>query len=150
MTMCYMTILSTTSNDDLSVHNNELVKFSEQMPGVPEEKYLQFPRQWFIGSKDACSCSFRHLYVTSVELGFGAPEDWYPEESEDIEATRQVIAVTRGLIEKGEQVDCVDAWMNDAADADPLAGDLVVNLSEVDDLAFRFFESHRFTFVGTV
>jgi hypothetical protein len=40
----------------------------------------------------------------------------------------------------------VDAWAHGQEEADPLAGDIDVNLAAVNDASFRFFESHRFTF----
>ena len=142
--MCYMTILSTATDADLSAHNNELVTFSAVMPAIPEERYLAHPFKWFIGSRDGCSCALRHLYVSSCELGFGEPEEWYPEEAEDIEATRQIAATIRALVHGGAQVDCVDAWAQWQEGAAPLAGELTVKLSEVGDASFRFFEMHRF------
>jgi hypothetical protein len=145
--MCYMTILSTTADIDLTAHNNELVRFSMSLPGVPEEKYLAHRFKWFIGSESGCSCEFRHLYVDSVSLGFGEPEDWLPEEPTKIEATKQISAVIRSLVRSGADVDCIDAWAHDQDAADPLAGELEVNLAEISDSAFRFFEMHRFTFV---
>ena len=116
------------------------------MPGLPEEKYLAFPYKWFVGSQAGCSCSFRHLYITSVELGFGEPEDWFPEEENDITATHQVISVIRSLIERGERVDVIDAWDDGKTEAVPLGGDIEVNLKEVGNESFRFFENHRFSF----
>ena len=145
--MCYMTVLSTTSAADLSVDNNELVQFSKALPGVAEERHLAHEFKWFIGSKSGCSCEFRHLYVSSVELGFGEPEDWFPEEASDIDATRQVLRKIRSLVAEGEQVDCVDAWASDNKVDAPLAGETEVDLSAVSDAQFRFFEMHRFTFV---
>ena len=145
--MYYMTVLSTTSQADLATHNNDLVKFSKALPGVLEEKYLAHPFKWFIGSKSGCSCALRHLCVSSVELGFGEPEEWFPEEASDIEATKQVAATIRALVTEGAKVDCVDAWAHELMDAAPLGGDIEVNLSEVSDTSFRFFEMHRFRFV---
>ncbi len=144
--MCYMTVLSTTSDADLAVGNSETVQFSRELPGVPEETYLRFKNKWYVGSNSGCSCEFRHLLVASVELGFGPPEDWFPEAPSDVEATRHVIRSIRALVETGEQVDCVDAWAHGQESADPLAGDIEVDLPQVSDEAFRFFESHRFTF----
>lgn len=144
--MCYMILLSTTSTDDLSIGNNELVSFTAALPGIPEEQYLAFPNKWFIGSRSGCSCSFRHLYISSVELGFSEPVDWYPEEAADVEATRQVIAVIRSLVAKGEKVDCVDAWAHGQPLAAALVGEVDVDLGKVGDASFRFFENHRFTF----
>jgi hypothetical protein len=141
-----MTLLSTTSSEDLAFGNNDLVRFSKVLPDLPEEKYLAFPNKWFIGSQAGCSCSFRHLYVTSVELGFGTPEDWYPEKVNDIAATHQVITLIRSLVEKNEEVDLIDAWADGKTEALPLDGDIEVNLKEVSNESFRFFENHRFSF----
>jgi hypothetical protein len=143
-----MTVLSTSVDTDLSINNNELVRFSRSLPGIPEEKYLAHQFKWFIGSKSGCSCELRHLYVTSVELGFGEPEAWFPEEASDIEATKQIFATIRALVEDGAQVDCVDAWTQDQPNPESLKGEVTVNCSEVSDTSFRFFEMHRFTFVG--
>lgn len=142
-----MTLLSTSSDVDLAIDNNDFVQFSRELPGIPEETYLRYEHRWYIGSSSGCSCEFRHLSFNSVELGFDHPADWFPEEPSDIEATLQVIATIRGLVASGESVDCVDAWTHDQAVADPLAGDIKVNLSEVSNEQFRFFESHRFTFM---
>jgi hypothetical protein len=147
--MCYMTLLSTTADIDLSLGNNDLVRFSRELPGIPEETYLGFKNKWFIGSKSGCSCEFRHLYVKSVELGFGLPEDWMPEEQSDIEATHQIIASIRSLVESGANVDCVDAWSQDQTVAAPLAGEVEVDLATVSNEAFRFFEMHKFVFSST-
>ena len=144
--MCYVTLLSTTSANDLAAHNSKLVTYSRALPGVPEEKYLRHANKWYLGSKSGCSCDFRHLYVGSVSLGFGEPEEWYPENPEDIEATRQVISLIRKLVSAGAEVECVDAWAHGQDEAEPLAGDQEVNLAEVGDAQFRFFEGHRFAF----
>ncbi|ASF47717.1 hypothetical protein CEK71_17495 [Methylovulum psychrotolerans] len=146
--MCYMTLLSTTAEDDLAVNNNGLVRFSSELPGIPEEKYLSFKNQWYIGSQHGCSCGFRHLYTSSVELGFGEPQEWYSEEASDIEATLQVIAIIRKLVERGELVDCVDAWAHGQETAEPLEGDLEINLAKINDPSFRFFENRRFLFLN--
>ncbi|MDD5271596.1 MAG: hypothetical protein PHU14_02640 [Methylovulum sp.] len=141
-----MTLLSTTAEDDLALNNNGLVRFSSELPKIPEAKYLGFKNHWYIGSESGCSCGFRHLCTGSVELGFGEPEDWYPEEASDIEATRQVIAIIRNLVARGEFVDCIDAWAHGQETAEPLAGDLEINLAKINDASFRFFENHRFLF----
>jgi len=146
--MCYVTLLSTTSEDDLARNNSGLVTFSRVLPGVPEEKYLRYHSKWYIGSKAGCSCDFRHLVASSVPLGFGEPEGWFPEDRENIEATKQVISVIRKLVSAGAEVDCVDAWAHGKEEAEPLAGDLEVDLAEVSDARFRFFEAYRFTFTS--
>lgn len=144
--MCYMLLLSTSSDVDLARHNSAFVHFSRELPGIPEESYLRYDHKWFIESMTGCSCAFRHLCAASVELGFDQPQDWFPEEPSDIEATLQVIAAIRELVGSGERVDCVDAWSHDQAVADPLAADIDVDLSEVGNERFRFFENHRFNF----
>lgn len=145
--MCYMLLLGTDSPTDLSLRNTELLIFSKELPGLPEEQCLELSQKWFVGSAHGCSCGFRHLHVSGVSLGFGGPEDWFPEESADIEATRQFIGVVRSLVSAGYQVECVDAWANDQALAS-LTGTVDVDLEAVSDDAFRFFENHRFVFVA--
>ena len=145
--MCYITIISTTLDIDLTVHNNDLVKFSKALPGVPEEKYLAHPFKWYLGSRTGCGCGFRHLHPTSVSLGFGEPEEWSPEEPSDVEATKHIAAIIRSMVVDGGEVDCLDIWAH-GQEVDPgLAGEIEINLSDITDAAFRFYERHRFTFV---
>jgi hypothetical protein len=143
--MCYMTLLSTDSPEDLGRGNNDLVRFSRELPGLPEEADLEHAHRWLIGSRHGCSCGFRHLYVGSVDLGFGEPQDWYPEEPEDLEATLQVIATIRQLVSGGARVDCIDAWAHGEATA-RLSGTVHVDLATLGDRSFRLFENHRFVF----
>lgn len=141
-----MLLLSTDADEDLSRRNDDLVSFSDELPELAERKLLAHPNQWFVGSRDGCSCGFRHLYVGSVELGCGEPEDWFLEEPEDIEATLRLIAIVRELSDKGAKVDCIDAWAH-SSDSACLAGTIDVDLSNMNDKAFRFFENHRFVFL---
>lgn len=143
--MCYLTLLSTDSPEDLGERSNDLIRFSREMPGVPEESHLGHANRWLVASRHGCSCGFRHLPVESAALGFGEPQDWYPEEAEDVEATRHVIATIRRLVIGGARVDCVDAWAHGKAAAE-LVGTVSVDLATVEDRAFRFFENHRFVF----
>jgi len=131
------------AKDDLTIHNNELVQFSSELPSIPEAMYLGFKNKWYIGSIYGCGCGFRH---GNIGLGFSEPEDWYPEEDSDLNATHQVIAVIRELVEKGERVDCVDAWAHGQTEAEPLLGDIETNLAAVKNTSFRFFENHRIRF----
>jgi hypothetical protein len=141
-----MTILSTSSDYDLSLANNELIQFVKKLPGIPEEKYLRFEHKWFLASNAGCSCNFRHLSGDSIELGFGEPEEWFQEDHDTIEATHQIAASIRMLIQQGANVDCLDAWAHGQNDAAILIDDIKVNLAEVSDAAFRFFEEYRFSF----
>ena len=142
-----MTVLSTTTKEDLSIYNNECFQFTSDVAFIPEEKYLKFNNKWLVTAEFGCSCGFRHLGSESVELGFTEPEDWFPEDASSIEATRQVIEFIRTLVEKGERVDCVDSWCNNQEDAAPLEDELDINLETVSNLSFRFFENYRFNFI---
>lgn len=141
-----MLIVSTDSRADLAVHNDDLVEFSPELPGLPEESLLEHPNRWFVGSRHGCSCGFRHLY--SVDLGFGEPVDWYSEEAEDVTATLRFVTIVRGLVEQGAHLDCIDAWDHREEERATLAGIVQVPLSSLGDRAFRFFENHRFVFVA--
>ncbi len=100
-----------------------------------------------LGLLTGAECGFRHLYVGSVELGFSAPEEWFPEEQEDIEATLQFVQVVQSLLASGFKVECVDAWDNQAKTPN-LSGTVEVDLKKIGASAFRFFENHRFVFAG--
>ncbi len=145
--MCYMAVLSMTTNEDLSTYNNEFVQFSPEPDFIPETQYLKFDYKWLVTAEFGCSCGFRHLCSGSIELGFGEPEDWYPENASSIESTRQVIEIIRVLVEKGERVDCVDSWCSNQEEAEPLKGEIDINLENMESLSFRFFENYRFNFI---
>jgi len=139
--MCYALLLSTTSSDDLSQLNNDAVKFNA-IPERLSSNHLLYLHKWYIGSRTGCSCSFRHLY--GPEFEFGVPEDWFPEEQSDIEATLQLIRWIRSLITKGEKVDCIDLWESD--ETEPLPP-MPIHLKQIRDEEFRFFENHHFNFM---
>jgi len=143
--MCYVLLLSTTSDEDLAAHNTELVRFSRDVRSISDVSKLKYPHQWYVGSRSGCSCSFRHLY--SVDLGFGEPADWYEEEPQDIEATLQIISIIRALVAGGESVDCINAWEHQGMLPGP-ASELDVELGALTDREFRFFENHHFTFMS--
>jgi hypothetical protein len=142
--MCYALLLSTTSSDDLSQFNSEGLRFEKTIPDRLSSSDLYYPNKWYVGSRTGCSCSFRHL--AGPEFEFGVPEDWFPEDKLDIEATLLFIRVVRSLVLKAEQIDCVDLWAgSDAGDVEiPL---MPVNLNQIPDEQFRFFENHHFDFV---
>jgi hypothetical protein len=143
--MCYQVVLSLDSPEDLSPRGDAQVAFSRELPGLPGEASLAHPHRWFVGSRHRCSCGFRHLHVSSVELGFAEPVDWYPEEPEDVQATLRFIAVVRDLVAQGARVDCIDVWQDEEGGGS-LAGTVEVDLGHVSDRAFRFMENHRFVF----
>jgi hypothetical protein len=145
--VCYQLVLSTDSIANLAAHDDALISFSRELPDVPERALLQHAQQWYLRSRHGCSCGFRHLFHGSVELGFGEPVDWYPEDADDLAATLAFVAVARALLAEGARLDCIDAW--DHRDGEPaLAGTLEVDLRNLSDRAFRFFENHRFAFVA--
>ena len=139
--MCNTVYISTNSTEDLASHNTELVRFEKvtDPQSDPCISLLAFSEQWYVGSKTGCSCTFRHLL--SVELGFGAPEDWYPEEDDEINATLQLYRVLESLLVSGHQLDLLALWEG----AEPKdVTTLNVSLSDVPAEAFRMFENHRF------
>ncbi len=140
--MCYVLILSTTSTDDLSRFNHPGIRFDRNISDHLPADDLLYSNKWYVGSRTGCSCSFRHLY--GPEFDFGVPEDWFPEEQADIDATLEFIRLIRALVIKGEHVDCIDAW--DGQDAGGPVTSLPVNLSKIRDEEFRFFENHHFDF----
>lgn len=142
--MCYMIVLSTTSERELSEFNTPLMQFSRQLPDVPEQSFLQYQNKWYLGSRDGCSCGFRHLDRGSVELGFSEPVDWWPEDQADLDATRQVVGVLKALLNDNAKLDCVDAWLQDAPKEHTLEGQLAVDLVTTSETSFRFFDGFRF------
>jgi len=142
--MCYQLLLSTSCERDLTRLNSKLVVFSRQLPEIPASERLNYRNRWYVGSKSGCSCTFRHLH--SVELGFGAPVDWYPEEADEIAATGELVGIIRDLLAQGELVDCIDSWEDN--DIDSVSQKVVsVDLAEISDDQFRLFENHHFVFV---
>lgn len=146
--MCYLTVLSTTTDRDLAAFNAEGVSFSRDLPGLPAERYLKYPHRWYVGSADGCSCAFRHLMAENfADLGFAEPVDWFEEEPAHIAATLRLVQALRQIVADGARLDCVDAWEGDHREAADLAGEVVVDFSEVPAAAFRLIENyhHEFT-----
>ena len=139
--MCYAIYLSTDTNQDLSLENSDLIHFEKQTVEDPFDSLLWYDQQWYVGSKSGCSCTFRHLY--SVDLGFGKPVEWYPEDEDEIAATLLFVEIVRKIIERGYKVDCIDAWYG-ATKEEIL--EKQVNLNEINDAQFRFFENYHFSF----
>lgn len=139
--MCYTIYLSTDSNQDLSLNNSDLVHFKKQTVEEPFDSLLRYDQQWYVGSKSGCSCTFRHLF--SVDLGFGKPIEWYPEDEDEIAATLLFVEIVRKIIERGHKVDCIDTWYG-ATKEEIL--EKQVNLNKINDAQFRFFENHHFIF----
>jgi hypothetical protein len=102
---------------------------------------LLYKYNWYVASKAGCSCTFRHL--SSLELGFGEPVDWYEENSEEIEATRNFYDVASSLIFSGNKLDCIEIWTGVRKDQ---IKHLTIDISSIGRDEFRFFENHHFVF----
>ncbi len=139
--MCYSIYVSTDSNQDLSDGNGELIHFQKEAIAEPFSALLRHENQWFVGSKSVCSCTFRHLF--STELGFSEPVNWFEEDEDEIEATLLFIKIVRRLIDQGHQVDCIDAWYGVTKED---ITEMKVNLKNLDNEQFRFFENQHFIF----
>lgn len=142
--MCYMVYISTDCADDLSCRSSELVRFREPSAETwsPCPRILKHEHRWFVGSQSGCSCTFRHLSHGSIELGFGPPEEWFPEDQDEIDATRQLHDILRGIVQRGRQVDLLDCWSGDEEE-DAVALDVSLTVVPVEH--FRLFEGYVFT-----
>jgi hypothetical protein len=140
--MCYTLLLSTTSTEDLAKFSTGLLRFDATIPARLSADKLLYPNKWYVGSRTGCSCSFRHL--AGPEFDFGVPQDWFPEEKLDIEATLQFIGVVRSLLLNGARLDCIDLW--EGHDAEGIRW-VSVNLGLILDEEFRFYENHHFDFM---
>ncbi|GMV83887.1 MAG: hypothetical protein AMXMBFR7_50710 [Planctomycetota bacterium] len=143
--MCYAVYISTDSATDLSGRNTDLLRFKrvDDSSADPCIALLDFPNQWYVGSKATCSCTFRHLHTSAVELGFGAPEDWCPEGQDEIDATKELFSVLSEIVSSGYSLDLVDRWEGSQP------GDIkIVNvyIGEISRESFRMFEDHKFRF----
>lgn len=142
--MCYELYLSTSSDEDLTRFNSERISFERL--AEEDDTYagsLANPHRWFVAAPIGCSCGFRHLL--DDELGFAEPQDWFPEEPDDIEATAELYRVIHGLWMAGHQVDCLDTWYGTGPDA---MQSMKVDLRVVSEKTFRLFENHHFVFEG--
>ena len=140
--MCYTLYLSTSSPEDLTKYNSDLIIF-KRLDGEDNEysSMLKNQEKWYVGSKSGCSCTFRHL--ASIELGFDEPQDWYPEDDDDLKATTDLFRVIARLVSQGNQVDCLDTW--EGAVRDEIKAK-IVNLNAVSEKTFRLFENYHFVF----
>ena len=142
--MCHMVYVSTDSPDDLSARSSDLVRFEIPAAGrqSPCPRILKHEHKWFVGSISGCSCTFRHLIRESLTIGFGAPEAWFPEAPDAIEATKRLYAILKDMVQRGYQVELLDCW---SGDENKEASTLDVSLSQVPADRFRMFEGHLFT-----
>ena len=141
--MCYALYLSTTSKEDLTELNTDLVRFERIRPEDEDARDLLHSQRWYVGSKSGCSCTFRHL--TSTELGFGEPVDWAPEEEDEILATAELYRAIRSIISGGFGVDLLNLWVGMERGE---VTEMNIDLHSVPEAAFRLFENHHFVFEG--
>ena len=144
--MCYLVYISTDFEGDLSRHSSDLIQFEKDFTNCEPEvmDLLLYKYHWYVGSKAGCSCTFRHL--SSIELGFGKPVDWYEEQSDEIKATQNYYDVASNLIFSGNKLDCIQIW---AGTKRGQIEQLEVDISSVSRDAFRFFENYHFVFYNS-
>ena len=141
--MCYAVYISTDSPMNLAERNSDLVRFEKVTDPHfdPCVSLLEFPHKWYVGSKSGCSCTFRHLHTSAVGLGFSEPLDWYEEDQDDLDATRELYGVLHHIVSSGHYLDLVDRWEGSRSEDITV---LDVSLDEVPETAFRIFEDHKF------
>lgn len=144
--MCYEIYVSTNSPEDLGMLSRNLFRF-----GQPDEEreagpiaMLSYPNKWYLsGRYGGCSCHFRHLSIWSESLGFGAPEDWFPEEVEEVESTAAAYDLFSRLVAEGWSLEALDT--SSGANLGDMKS-MKVSMGEVPRDSFRFFENFRFEF----
>ncbi len=141
--MCYMVYISTDSPKNLAESNSELIRFEKVTDTTSEPclSVLEFTNKWEVDSKSGCSCTFRHLYINSIELGFSEPVDWYEEGEDELNATGQLYQVLNDIMSSGYHVDLVDRWQG--AQPEDITT-LEVSFNDVQRRSFRMFENHKF------
>jgi len=141
--MCYYVYLSTDADTDLTVHNSPLLAFDRNLDRGEKAPLdvLRFVHKWYVGSAAGCSCALRQF--CSTDMGFHVPQDWSPEDPDDIEATRQFYDAVAELIGRSKQVDCVSWWVHTPADK---IVSMNVDLATVSKETFLFLENHRYVF----
>jgi hypothetical protein len=138
-----MVYISTDCSDDLRPLATELLRFEKPS----KETYSRAPsvldhqHNWFVGSKSGCSCTFRHLSKGAEKLGFDGPQDWFPEEPDGIDATKQLYDVLKSIVDRGFLVSLLDCW---SGDEDCDATKMEVSFSEVPCQHFRMMEGCLF------
>ena len=142
--MCNSIIVSTTSGQNLSALPTDLFQFR---PPTEDDQtfarqYLKYPHIWYLSGRDGgCSCHFRHLLAESSDLGFRGPEEWWDEDTDEVESTQAVYDTFKSLVESNERVDLINAW-NDKMTENWQS--IEISLTVVTRESFRFFENFRF------
>lgn len=142
--MCYSVYISTDSSEDLGGRKSALIGFQKvsDFDADPCATLLDSANKWCVTAPEGCSCGFRHLCQESVDLGFTVPQDWSPEEQNEIDATAELYRILVSLLAGGHKVDLVDVWEAQAIPEQVTVLD--VALDEVPEKTFRLFEGHKF------
>lgn len=80
------------------------------------------------------------------DLGFAEPEDWFPENKEDIKATLKLVNVFKAILSDGSRLECIDVWASDDPGGPGLSGQVDIDLSQIPAAAFRFIENYQHEF----
>ena len=141
--MCYVIYLSTTSEEALDDLPRDLCRFAPVTDADDMElvELLAHPQRWYLESRyGGCSCHFRHLGGES-DMCFDPPEEWCPEDDDDVESTAAVYDFLARIVESGHKLDIISAWNGTSPQE---IKDLPVSLHAVPRDSFRFFENYRF------
>lgn len=142
--MCYSIYLSTDSPQDLAAEVFAHLQFGMPAPDPAHEELLPLfahPRRWYLSRREygGCSCHFRH---SMDEATFEPPQDWFPEDADDIAASREAYRAFRKIVSDGYGLDLISVWDMETAEVKKL----VVPLSSMGEDSFRFFSGYRFDF----
>ena len=160
--MCYSVYLSTNSNEDLSLIKSEEFSLSRlttkdepderDMDNTEEAQLLRLlshSNNWYLSGKNGgCSCHFRHTEESfqpnmkkTFMPYFSIPEDWSPEDPEDVESTASFYDALVLMVSRGYQVEILDTWTGTKP---ARIRSMPVSLSTVSRDQFRFFNGFRF------
>ena len=137
--MCHSVYIVTDIDADLSIFNSEIVTYDKVKLNTT---ILSLPYKWHVGYKHGCSCHFRRLMPENVDaLGFAEPQDWYKEDPQNIESTKELYKTLKWILEHDGKLELIDSW-NDEDMEGVLRREIA--LSEVPEDKFRLFERHLF------
>ncbi len=140
--MCYSIYLSTDCPRDLAAESFVHLRFEKPLDEELKPA-LRHPHQWFLTRREygGCSCHFRH---SEYDPRFDPPQDWMPEDEDDVLATREAYRVFRGWVADGYQLDLID--VSDINQHETDFKNLLVPLSSISEESFRFFWGYHFDF----
>jgi hypothetical protein len=144
--VCYSIYVSTDCPEDLGAQKFKHLNFNNNL--APEPSHVQllpllaYPHRWFLNRAEygGCSCQFRH----SLDPQFEPPQDWMPEDEDNVSATKEAYQVFRRIVDGGYRLDLIDVFSGETF-RDEIQT-LAVSLESVAAESFRFFEGYRFVF----